>query len=473
MATQAGAESAQEQRATTTAVATAKAIVAATATTKTPRSGTTARLPAATTTAAGRIEAGQKTQATPTSTPNLLQAMIQQAMVATLPALEERISASVRRELNAQQPTGQPLRERREQVQGALPVTTRIPACRATTAALTGGLEAPAMGQMPGQSILENMQVPLLTSAAPSVRVETPRIGGEESFDIAPSSTPIDQLASLVGRPISHVLPPTTEGQGDAIVIGASTPPVPRKLAERIWRGEFVEMQELLPARLGVPEPSLLDVIAGKHRQQSTRTVQDIHQWVQCFNTYTSVVAIRHPERVRELLSYSSIIVRAAREFYDTPWLSYDSHVRRHAAAVPSVNLAVVDSSLWTLYFAQAKPRAHCVSCDGVGHMQASCPQQSQAGTRRLSPYNVAAAGSGNSHGRYSSQLASPYARGVPICRRWNFQQCLSPDCRFRHVCLLCMDPSHPRKTCSVGLQGSMSSNTATSTEGTTPVRGK
>lgn len=304
----------------------------------------------------------------------------------------------------------------------------------------------------------------LLPTTTPAVIVGISQDGGSDTAGGALNSPTMTQLASLVGRPISHVLPPPNEGQGDAIVIGASTPPVPRKLAERIWRGEFVEMQELLPARLGVPEPSQLDVIAGKHRQQSTRTIQDIHQWVQCFNTYISVVAIRHPERVRDLLSYSSIIVRAAREYYDTPWLGYDSHVRRHAAAVPSGNLSSVDSSLWTLHFASAKPRTRCASCDGVGHGQASCPQQA---AKFLSARSSVTATAGNNYGRYSPQPATPYWSGPPICRRWNFRQCLVPDCRFRHICLLCMDPSHPRKTCPVGPRNSIPGSTATTTEGT------
>ena len=37
----------------------------------------------------------------------------------------------------------------------------------------------------------------------------------------------------------------------------------------RIWRNEFVELSELLPSRLGIPLPTLMDVLAPSPSRQT------------------------------------------------------------------------------------------------------------------------------------------------------------------------------------------------------------
>ena len=74
--------------------------------------------------------------------------------------------------------------------------------------------------------------------------------------------------------------------QGDAIVVGSPTPPVPRDFAERVWRMEFVAMEEFLPAKLGAAEPSILDALTEKHKKQSEKKIECIEQWFCSFNTY-------------------------------------------------------------------------------------------------------------------------------------------------------------------------------------------
>ena len=44
----------------------------------------------------------------------------------------------------------------------------------------------------------------------------------------------------------------TKESHDSMFFIGAGLPPVPRKLVDRIQTGEFVDMAELLPDRIGV-----------------------------------------------------------------------------------------------------------------------------------------------------------------------------------------------------------------------------
>jgi len=89
---------------------------------------------------------------------------------------------------------------------------------------------------------------------------------------------------------------------------------VPPKLAKKIWQGEFVEMSELLPDKLGQADTS-----PGSSKEEARRPrakrVTDVLQWVECFHSYMGVIVQHQPERTQDLLAYASLIVHAARKF--------------------------------------------------------------------------------------------------------------------------------------------------------------
>ena len=59
-----------------------------------------------------------------------------------------------------------------------------------------------------------------------------------------------------------------------------------------------------------------------------------------CFNSFITIMALKHPEKVKVLLAYSSIIVKASKVFEGVPWLEYDSCFKREAAANQSKSWA-------------------------------------------------------------------------------------------------------------------------------------
>ena len=127
-------------------------------------------------------------------------------------------------------------------------------------------------------------------------------------------------------------------------------------------------MEELFPARLGA-ELSFMEALSNTIKNKPTKRIECIKQWVCCFNTYTAVMAMKHPDRVGDLLAYSSLIVNASRSYERTPWLEYDNHFRRsRAVSGPGLGpLAQTDSSMWTLHFNGAtakKVRADCFEPD-------------------------------------------------------------------------------------------------------------
>ena len=149
---------------------------------------------------------------------------------------------------------------------------------------------------------------------------------------------------------------------------------VPPKLAQRIWSGEFIEMVELLPERLGQAEDSCINVGEGESRKRKWSRMFSALQWVECFHTYISVIAQQQPARVPDLLGYASLIVHAARKFKGEGWLQYDKNFRRHAETHPAAKWAEANTS-WTLAFCNAQPYPHCDLCFSVDHVTSQCEE--------------------------------------------------------------------------------------------------
>ena len=91
------------------------------------------------------------------------------------------------------------------------------------------------------------------------------------------------------------------------ISLGESLSPIPRKLADRILRGEFIDMHELLPESWRVADQELEGPDSRPHG--SRRRVLDIKVWVQYFACYMGVIATRRLEQIPELLAYLVQIV--------------------------------------------------------------------------------------------------------------------------------------------------------------------
>ena len=266
------------------------------------------------------------------------------------------------------------------------------------------------VGELPRAGLLAG-SVPLMahTVAGPSMSTVTATTG------ISPT-TPLTQLVPSTDHPRSTL---------SAIVVSRSIPPVPIKLASKIWQGEFVEIECLLPARLGAPEPTLGDLVTGEKQQKDKRGITSIQEWVTCFNTYMSVLAARKPDRLQDLLAYSSLIVKASMDFEGDSWLTYDKFFRRQAAAEPAryQTWGEVEPSMWTQHFGRAVAKPLCKECGESGHRSCKKGETTKAGAsyNRFKPYK-------------------PPTAMPPTCRRWNRGDKCSPDtCSFQHLCAQCL----------------------------------
>ena len=82
-----------------------------------------------------------------------------------------------------------------------------------------------------------------------------------------------------------------TDTVGGTLSIRAGLPPVLRKLVNRIQAGEFVDMVELLPDRMGIATAPLFteDKDDKQAMKSKRRQVTNILEWVQCYSIYVKI----------------------------------------------------------------------------------------------------------------------------------------------------------------------------------------
>ena len=162
-----------------------------------------------------------------------------------------------------------------------------------------------------------------------------------------------------------------TENLGKSL--GEGLPPIPRKLADRILRGEFIDMHELLPESWRMAEQELEG--PDSRPRGSRRRVLDIIVWVQCFACYMGVIATRRQEQIPELLEYLVQIVRVNQEFERSDWAVYDETFHRRAAVSDNQQWSKLNPSLFSLCFTGIGCRTGRHRwCLGTTHTIEACP---------------------------------------------------------------------------------------------------
>ena len=131
-------------------------------------------------------------------------------------------------------------------------------------------------------------------------------------------------------------------------------------------------MHEFSPARLGAAEPTLYDLLS-QEKPKKPRYAHSIEEWVVCFNTYISVIALCEPQRVPDLLAYSFLVIQASRDYIGAPWRAYDIHFRKQAAAMKLIKWGEKDPSLWLSYFAPTLAKQRCEECGSFDHGRKDC----------------------------------------------------------------------------------------------------
>ena len=242
-------------------------------------------------------------------------------------------------------------------------------------------------------------------------------------YTVAPTTLSVSNISPLPAPS------PYPAGSPGPIVLGPSYPPIPHNLAEKIWKGTYIDMADLLPVRLGGDEQEDKE---KKNKSKSRKKVKDILAWSQCFLAYVSIVSLKEPTRVCDLLSYASTIIQTHRRYEGNGWQIYDTNFRQQAVAKKFQRWADLDQSIWALALANAQARSvHCELCLSIEHSTDECEEADEK--EKTKPK--------------SSQ--DPLSNtNPPICFRWNYRECMNPTCLYLHICNSCRKQGHKATEC-------------------------
>lgn len=274
----------------------------------------------------------------------------------------------------------------------------------------------------------------ILLSAASIAGLKLPIFGDSTSPSGATpaGAAKVPPMVKAATNESSATSPPFTLGEG--------LPPVPGKLIQKIQRGEYVDMAELLRDNMELNAGDPLARHLGM--QPSCQEVPDLISWVQCFGIYAAVVSVSHPDQILQLLAYQMMVVRKAIRCGGRGWQSYDAMFRQQAAISPSVDWSKLNNSLYlTMLLQQQNGRGrtcvhiHCMETD---HTSKDCT------LAPIHPWRYSA----HAKGEPASELSSNdnkrnKGQGTKVCYSWNDGRCSVPYCRYQHICAKCSFPTH------------------------------
>ena len=153
------------------------------------------------------------------------------------------------------------------------------------------------MGEMPGAESVAGLGLSVVGGATVAPEGATPSAGAKSADQV------VVEPKLGVSRPF---------------ILSEGLPPIPHKLVAKIWRGEFVDMAELLRDNLEVQrrassQPLSQNSSASSPQSKSRREIPDLLSWVQCFGTYMAVLTSKFPGKLKHLLAYQTLIIREAR----------------------------------------------------------------------------------------------------------------------------------------------------------------
>ena len=258
-------------------------------------------------------------------TVRLMQSVLQDTVQQLIPPLQQNIANSVDASISAT------LRRQQQQIQ-ALQLTVQqqqtaqVAASHPTSSGSQGesartsvsisntgvggtnaqaSLSAATLGRLPIPSLVGSVSV-LSTGDGIVSYIGQPGTGNSSS-NTAVSCSVSTPLQALLPTSVSEV---AQQSSTEAVVKGTCTPPIPKKLSQKVWKGE------LSPMKLGTPEPTILDIFQSKQKKARGKSekIETIEIWVRCFYAFVADLAKQHPGRVIDLLAYSSLTVKASQD---------------------------------------------------------------------------------------------------------------------------------------------------------------
>ena len=292
-----------------------------------------------------------------------------------------------------------------------------------------------ALGAEPTPREIEALSLPAFVE--PSTREEG-RSGGKEPEESTASPSVVWE-----GRATGRELVPDNL----PLVMGEALPVVPAKMVKRILKGEFIDMAEFLKDNAEAERRRATVGESGQAVRGSRREIPDFESWLQCLSAYAAVICSRYPDKARELWAYQAFMIAEHRKCGGRGWLIYDSAFRQQITSLERVDFSKVNQSLYsTTFLAYGGRGQFCTHCMLSDHSSDECALHPGRGIPLLQIQDQLSRRARRSEDvSMGDQMRRMGRRGA--CYAFNDGKCVSPICRFEHICSTC-GGNHRRTVC-------------------------
>uniref|UniRef100_A0A1X7V4R4 C3H1-type domain-containing protein n=1 Tax=Amphimedon queenslandica TaxID=400682 RepID=A0A1X7V4R4_AMPQE len=232
------------------------------------------------------------------------------------------------------------------------------------------------------------------------------------------------------------------KGPEELLFISEDIPPIPSKVVQKIEKGEYVDLVDLLLKKSGWEEPSISElsqegiivVTQSKQLNCQKKAIQDVATWFEAFVTFATIRNRKYPTYASDLLA---LVVRGARDYKGSGWLSYNFQYRWLAAACGNLgDWGIKDVSPWN------ETVCNLASWDTPSQPRNSdLPEDLKCVKRKGMPLQM-----GNSKEPRSAIKDKPWKRSV--CFPFSYtSKCTREKCDLLHVCFDC-GGQHPQVSC-------------------------
>ena len=203
---------------------------------------------------------------------------------------------------------------------------------------------------------------------------------------------------------------------------------VDQNLREKIERGEYVDLEKLLPKdRFKKPQNDRMELIyrdgAAFFQSSHENKISNVRKWEQAFRIYAAIYSMANPNRSAEIWQYIYVINSASSMYIWENVANYDYTFRQLMSQYPERSWAKCYLQMWNLTMRDTIP----------------------------SKINNSFQGNHNSH-NFGRQNNSPSATQNKSDYCWSFNkgQCKwgLKNCRFINRCSFCDSPTHGVNSC-------------------------